>query len=437
MSLSPSHSRSVNSLSAAPASATRLMSWIPAMIFAYTILISPLLSTAAGSGDDKINVEVAQSNALNQLFWLGVLGLTLISLRHSFPLLRRLFTLPIVWFIGFYLAVAVASVLWSPVPGIAFRRVGLQIVVVSSLLIAMVTSDSKRAILDNVFIVICATITINFLAVATQQPGPLGYEGIYAQKNGLGGVAAISLIFCLYFILLYSGWRRVAALGVAGMAIIELVVSQSKTSLGLALLLPSVAGVIVFFGGKFRVSSPVLVLFGVATLIIGWLFGAYLFRYSFADLSMLLFKDVTFTGRTVIWEFVLEIISRRPMLGQGYASFWGAGADSIVIREAPGFLVELLQAHNGYLDVMVETGVVGFSILLCIILCGFWSAERAIRIDGRLAWLAWSLLLFAICHNFLESSWFRGFSFNWLIFLFAAMLSSGPRRGSSQGTSNM
>jgi hypothetical protein len=31
-------------------------------------------------------------------------------------------------------------------------------------------------------------------------------------------------------------------------------------------------------------------------------------------------------------------------------------------------------------------------------------------------------MLFVVCHNMLESSWFRSFSLNWLIFLLAALL---------------
>ncbi len=103
----------------------------------------------------------------------------------------------------------------------------------------------------------------------------------------------------------------------------------------------------------------------------------------------------------------MDVISRAPVLGQGYASFWATGSDSIAFREAPGFVILLIQAHNGYLDVMLELGIAGISLLFLVILTALFSAARVVALDYRIAFLCYSLILFVTCHNMLESAWFQ------------------------------
>ena len=92
------------------------------------------------------------------------------------------------------------------------------------------------------------------------------------------------------------------------------------------------------------------VLFAAVFAIAAWFYISALTGYTFADMSMLLFGDTTFTGRTIIWEFVLDVISRSPLVGQGYAAFWGVGAESIFETEGPGLVARLQeQQHVGHL----------------------------------------------------------------------------------------
>ena len=64
-------------------------------------------------------------------------------------------------------------------------------------------------------------------------------------------------------------------------------------------------------------------------------------------LSYMLYGDPTFTGRTIIWDFANYEISRRPLLGWGYQSFWLVGPDAPSIVDAPGFVKAMPNAHNG------------------------------------------------------------------------------------------
>lgn len=363
------------------------------------------------------------SNFANQLFWVAIFAMTLFSCRHRLHRLAGALMQPIMIIVAAYLAVAFASVLWSPVPSIAFRRASLQFIVLATVLLPVLVVDDRKAQIDRLMAVFLATAIVNIFPVVLLPAGRLGHEGIYSHKNELGLVAAYAFIFCLYGIARLRGLWRLLPMACAAFTMVELVLSQSKTSLGLALLIPMIALVIVGVSRFLRLNALFTLAFGTFLFVIAGVFVAYLIDFSFADLSMLLFDDTTFTGRTVIWDFMAGVIGREPLLGQGYGSFWDIGEGSILKMEAPGFVVHLLQGHNGYIDVAVELGIVGVAILLMLLTCILYNVSRRDGGEHRMgaaeAWLFVSVVIIGLCHNMLESSWFRGYSVVWMIFLLA------------------
>lgn len=408
--------------------ASLVLSWMPALMFAYGILIAPLMMRSSGGVDDgDINIAASKANIINQLFWLGLFGLTLLASIKRLHRLPGVLMHPVVLAILAYLTLAGLSIFWSPVPGIAFRRLVLQIILLLCFILSIGLGDSRRATLNSMLALVVATVAINSAAVVLIPPTPIGYAGIYPQKNGLGAVMAFAVLMALYGMTVHKGLIRFILFGTTVVAFGLLVISQSKTSLGLAVLLPVLVYMFVGLAYHLRVHAFALFLLLASTGLVLIAFLSLVTGFGLDQLSMALFHDTTFTGRTVIWSFVLDVISRSWLFGQGYSSFWGAGVDSIVFREAPGFVSLLLQAHNGYLDVLVETGVIGFCILIVLILIALNSATKLVQSDRQTARLCLMLILFVICHNLLESSWFRSFSQIWMLFIFAALLPLLPQ----------
>ncbi len=86
-------------------------------------------------------------------------------------------------------------------------------------------------------------------------------------------------------------------------------------------------------------------------------------------------KDVTLTGRTLLWPHVIEQIESHPLVGVGLNSVWRIAPDSssadpitTAIRRATGW--GAYSAHNGYLDVALQLGVVGLVLLGSILVGG-------------------------------------------------------------------
>jgi len=419
---------------ATDADSRRLLHWIPAIIFAYVFLLSPLIVQAmAPSESTNVNVAGAQSNPANQLFWIGMLALTLIAVRRDFGAAFRLLRDPVVVLVVAYLAFAAMSLLWSYAPAISFRRLVLQAIVVLSVILPSALATDRDRMLERILSVIVMAVVLNFVVVLATPPGPLGHEGIYDHKNTLGSMMMFAICLCLYGAATRRGTLRIVFLACVVMAFVALVESRSKTSLGLAVMMPALTFMAIAIARPVRMNVAAFVLFAAVFAIAAWFYISALTGYTFADMSMLLFGDTTFTGRTIIWEFVLDVISRSPLVGQGYAAFWGVGAGSIVDTEAPALVARLQQAHNGFLDVFVETGLIGLIILLALIVATLLSAAKSLERQPALCWLAITLVLIVVSHNMLESSLFRSYSLAWLLFLFAAFL---PRAGDFDRAAN-
>jgi O-antigen ligase len=153
--------------------------------------------------------------------------------------------------------------------------------------------------------------------------------------------------------------------------------------------------------------------------------------FSMNRLSYMLYGDSTFTGRTIIWDFVHNEIARKPLLGWGYQSFWLAGPDAPSIVEAPGWVKDMPNAHNGYLDTKIEMGYVGYVLLLAFIGTSLHAIGDVADRDFVRAWILLSLAIHIIVTNGLESVWMRGFEMLWIVFLIVAAEIGRHRRAFS------
>jgi O-antigen ligase len=213
--------------------------------------------------------------------------------------------------------------------------------------------------------------------------------------------------------MLYPGFRRAFGIIVVVIAISLIFLSNSKTALGFAFVAPFLAGLTLIIQKTTRISPAIILLsiplcYAVLSSVSG---------FNMNRVSYMLYGDSTFTGRQVIWDFANYEIGRSPLLGWGYQSFWLVGPDAPSILEAPGWVKNMPNAHNGYYDTMLEMGYVGLALLLSFIITTLHAIGRMADRDRSRAWLVLSIALFIILYNYLESLWMRGFEFLWVVFV--------------------
>ena len=107
-------------------------------------------------------------------------------------------------------------------------------------------------------------------------------------------------------------------------------------------------------------------------------------------------RDLTFTGRTDIWSYVVDAIKERPVLGYGYGAFWRAdGFASYFVANRFGFFVS--HAHSSMLDASLDLGV-PFSVLVSLMLVmGFMGVGKRLLVGRNVRSQAlWSALLIGL-----------------------------------------
>jgi O-antigen ligase len=257
------------------------------------------------------------------------------------------------------------SVLMSWEPALASRRFAYLLVSVSIAAMVMLLPKNIRHFSDVMAAVVLIILALCYLGVllAPQvsihqstdflEPELAGdWRGLFGHKNEAGATMAQFI-----FIGLFVARTRSIAFGyaIAALALVFLFFTQSKTSLAMFPIVLMITAVVQ------RVRRPAtgiaIALSGVALFNIVSI-GSIYFEPLRNFLGLVL-PDATFTGRTEIWEFVLDHIRDRPIVGYGFSTFWGTPE---VVFGLGGYAVwanTVGHAHNDYLDLALTLGIPG------------------------------------------------------------------------------
>lgn len=387
----------------------RLASLLPAMQLAYLVLLWPLIYARNIVTADLANGPVADAEPflLNRLFFPGVAAIAVLILVAERHRLARFHVTGFFLLAGLFCYLALA-VNWSLAPSTSLSKLVLLGIQVIGLLPSVLLARRIEEVVRPMFWVMVITIVVNLMALLVLPSTPIGHPGIYSHKNTLGEIAALGGMFLLYGVT-RSNWRiRMTGLALIPVVLLLFYMSQSKTSLALFLVCPLLAAAAVFTSRFLRISLPVQIV--VVAVAAGFLLSGQVGGFSFRDISTLVSGDSTFTGRTEIWDFALSAIAERPMTGYGYQSFWGIGDASSQAQMPDGFLKRTPHAHNGYIDLLLQGGLVALAIFLAMLLMALWWVERVGDEHTGMGYFATTLLFYLMLLNLLETSWLQGLS---------------------------
>ena len=136
------------------------------------------------------------------------------------------------------------------------------------------------------------------------------------------------------------------------------------------------------------------------------IFFAQRFASILGPLLQALGRNLTFTGRTSIWQHItLDTVD--PMIGAGYWNFWG-GPGGLKVNLAMNSIVP--NAHNGYVDIYLDGGVIALSLLAILLLTAGIRITGKIRVGSplnRYQRVRFAFLIAAIIYNGSESTFVR------------------------------
>lgn len=340
------------------------------------------------------------------------------------PLLPRIVTLPLV----LTLAAFTISAVHSSYPDVAGRRLVLAVFNIFQASVLLLLPYGREHFARLLAIVAIVVLVACYFGVAfiphlsihqasdIAEPGLAGdWRGFFTHKNG-AGAGMVLLIFIGIFV--YRTWNKSAGILIAGFSGIFLYFTHSKSSIN---LLPVVL-LLSFFISRLRSPLLALALIMSVPLLLNLLgVGSVMFG-PIHDLVEHLMADPTFTGRNVIWRFALDHVVQRPLFGFGYESFWGM-PDLVAewnYLETWGYRAS--DAHNGYLNLAVTTGLVGLALTLWWIVvqpfADYWRG-RALGANRALTTLFLQIWLFTLCLGGFESVFFAGGSALWFLMIAA------------------
>jgi O-antigen ligase len=154
-------------------------------------------------------------------------------------------------------------------------------------------------------------------------------------------------------------------------------------------------------------------------------------------LSEFFFGDATLTQRTELWFYLQRNIMAHPLLGSGWGAFWDTGAEINPINAPLGSWVlkpEINTAHNGYLDVWLQVGLVGLVLQLVVLLRFFWVYGALLRrpdlgaATQRLFGTLFAVVIVLVLYNFDESILFQPSHTLSSLFILAALAGDKWRR---------
>lgn len=321
---------------------------------------------------------------------------------------------------------AALSVLWSDYALVSFKRwvksAGLLVMVM-----LLLTEDDPVEALRWVFrktailLIPISIVLIKYFPEFGRSytvSGGQQFTGVTGNKNMLG---ALCFVYGVFFVWDLLAVRRGTVERGSSTLLVNIVIlamiaylfrmADSATSLVCFILGTAILLILELSEIKQNIGR-----FGVYLAIVLLLFGALeaLFGLSEAVITAL-GRDMTFTGRVDIWSDAISM-AKNPLVGSGYESFWlGDRAQ----RMWDVYSTRLNQAHNGYIEIYLNLGIVGLVLLSLMILTGYKNILLRIMSGDPLGSLRMALFLTALLYNFSEAAFKTGLI--WFVFFFCCV----------------
>lgn len=191
-------------------------------------------------------------------------------------------------------------------------------------------------------------------------------QGIVGNSNSLGFLALLAVIV---FGIQFASRTVSRKWGVVWLVLALLTILMTKSAtvtIALAVTLIVLAIALAVRRAKTGRGRVIVYAASAATLALGFV-AAFVLR---TRLFELLGKSPDLTGRLEIWNKVISLAQERPAFGWGWVSYWVPWADPfdhLVYRSG----VRQLQAHNTWVDVGFQLGIVGLILFIALVGAAF------------------------------------------------------------------
>jgi exopolysaccharide production protein ExoQ len=352
------------------------------------------------------------------------------------------------WSILIYFLYCLVSVTWSYHPDVSFKR---WIKAIGDLAMALVVATDGqpvaaiRRLVSRIGFLLFPTSVLFIkywgdLGRAYDPDGVLMNTGVTTNKNSLGLIVLVVSLVVLWNVrslLIHKNepnrGRRLLAQGTLlafGFWLFWMAHSSTcKACFVLGSFLIIASNLRAIRRQPARVHALCLVIFLAAGFVL--LLGGQ------ADVANALGRDSSMSGRSEIWATVIPTVP-NSIVGAGFESFWISPSVGIFHRKLLDLgwyppLVELFnEAHNGYIEVYLNSGWIGVCLIALILIDGYRRAIKVFHYDPELGSLFLAYISIGAVYSITEAG-FRILCPSWIFLLVAIVGASGVTAGLFRG----
>lgn len=346
------------------------------------------------------------------------------------------------WPILLYFIYCLISVSWSSHPDISLKR-WIKAIGDLAMVLVLATDRQPTLALKTMYSRLGFVLLPSSLLLIKYYPyigrgftpdGVPMNTGVTTDKNVFGVVLLVISLGTVWKILallrdeksLLRRRRLIAQFILLAFGIWLLYLSNSQTStagfiLGSGLILITGLRSIRKHPNRIHVLCGSILLLGVLTFFAG----------GGKDVANAMGRKANLSGRTDIWAALIPA-AYNPLTGAGFESFWISPHVKIfqqTLAREGWYQPDLLnEAHDGYLEVYLELGIIGVVLIAAILLTGYRRAVAAYRINPHLGGLLLAYLIVSLAYNITEAG-FRMLDPIWIFLLFAIVTATGMASG--------
>ncbi len=203
--------------------------------------------------------------------------------------------------------------------------------------------------------------------------------GTIADPNLLAAVLVVAFVLAVALTAtVRSPAARSALIGAAGLALLSVFLTASRGGL-VGLIAALGTGIVLARGRRAAAIGGALVVVAASVLYVGLFDPGVAHRYSTADGG---------NGRTDLWKVGWRMAEANPVRGVGAGNFRDSSAHYVLAEpgaiEDSAFIIDQPRfAHNVYLEVLAELGVVGLALFLALVGAAIGTGVQAARRFAR------------------------------------------------------
>jgi exopolysaccharide production protein ExoQ len=339
-----------------------------------------------------------------------------------------------------YLMYCLISVSWSPFHGPAFKR-WIKAIGDLVMVLVLVTDGQPIAALRRLFsrlgfvLLPFSIVLIRYtdLGRGFTPDGVPENTGVTTNKNSLGLIVFLISLGALWNVRALildkkapNRSRRLVAQGTLltfGIVLLQMAHSATSIScftLGAGLMLLTTRRIFRNRPGRVYALCLTVVLAGGLAMLFG----------GGAALSSALDRGNGLSGRNEIWKACIAAAD-NSLIGTGFESFWNANAHKVagsLTLAGFGDMSNLVSAHNGFLEVYLDLGLAGLSMITLILIGGYRRGSNAFEQDPEVGSLILAYIVTATFYSITEAG-FRVLTPMWIFLLIAVIAASGVADG--------